>query len=367
MTDSTAVTAVLSLFFGYETYGFLNSVCIYCILKIIWDNVYYPFGNHFRSERDMTEKHKIIIDTDTAGDDAAALILAAKSDNVEILGVTVAAGNVSLEQGMANALMALELAGCDAPVYPGAERPLSGEEKECFSVYGKDGMGDLGLVHPSGKPQEKDAVEYILETVKKNPGQIEIVALGPVTNIALAIERDRETMKKVKRIWSMGTAGFGPGNATPVAEFNVYKDAPAYRVMLELGVPVTVIGLDMDDGPTWLGEEILAKMKKGSRIQKFIADATTSLLEFKKGNGIPAVDLPDAVAMACVAWPDFVEETTLCYGSCITDPGETYGMVIFYRNGFTYDSMPETGDFNISVVSKAKKDEFVKRLNKVFA
>ena len=313
----------------------------------------------------MAEIHKIIVDSDTAGDDAAALILAAKSKTVEILGVTVAAGNVSLEQAAKNSMAALELAGCSAPVYLGASAPLSGEEKECFSVYGKDGMGEADIVHPKGKPREKNAVDFILDTVRANPGEVELVALGPVTNLALAIRKDRETMLKVKRIWSMGTAGFGPGNATPVAEFNVYKDAPAYKLMLELGVPVTVLGLDMDDEPTWHSEEKLAEMMEGSEAQRFIATATRKLLEFKKGNGIAAVDLPDAVAMACICWPDFVEETTQCYGSCITEPGETYGMVIFYREGFTYDSMPKIGKCNVSVVSKAKKHEFVDRLNAV--
>ncbi len=313
----------------------------------------------------MSDIRRIIIDTDTGGDDAAALILAARSKTVEILGVTVAAGNVSLEQAWKNAMAALELAGCNAPVYLGASTPLSGEEKECFSVYGKDGMGDADLIHPKGKPQAQHAVDYILDTVRQHPGEIEIMPLGPVTNIALAIAKDRETVKQVKRIWSMGTAGFGPGNATPVAEFNVYKDAPAYKVMLDLGVPVTVIGLDMDDEPTWTSEPKLAEMAQGSKAQRFIAAATGKLLEFKKGNGIPFVDLPDAVAMGCLVWPDFVEETTQCYGSCITAPGETYGMVIFYKEGFTYDSMPQIGACNVAVVSKAKKPEFVERLNKV--
>ena len=314
----------------------------------------------------MAEIHKIIVDSDTAGDDAAALILAAWSSTVQILGVTVAAGNVTLEQAAKNSMAALELAGSDAPVYLGATAPLSGEEKECFSVYGKDGMGEADIVHPRGTPRKQHAVDFILDTVRANPGEIEIMALGPVTNLALAIQKDRETMRKVKRIWSMGTAGFGPGNATPVAEFNVYKDAPAYKIMLELGVPITVIGLDMDDEPTWTDEKKLAEMMEGSEAQRFIATATRKLLEFKKGNGIPAVDLPDAVAMGCLVWPDFVEETTQCYGSCITDPGETYGMVIFYRQGFTYDSMPKIGECNVSVVSKAKKSEFVDRLNAVF-
>ena len=314
----------------------------------------------------MAEAHKIIIDTDTAGDDAAALILAARSPDIEILGVTVLAGNVSLEQAAKNALAVLELIGCDVPVYLGATAPLSGDEKECFSVYGEDGMGDAGLIHPKGAPREQNAVDFILDTVRANPGEIEIVALGPATNLALAIQKDRATMEQVKRIWSMGTAGFGPGNATPVAEFNVYKDAPAYKMMLELGVPVTVIGLDMDDEPTWTYEEKLQEMREGNEIQRFMAACTHKLLEFKKRNGIPAVDLPDAVAMACLVWPDFVQETTLCYGSCITTPGETYGMLVYYKNGFTYDSMPQIGKCNISVVSKAKKDEFVDRLNAVF-
>ncbi len=311
----------------------------------------------------MSKTRRIIIDTDTGGDDAAALILAAESDAVEIVGVTVAAGNVSLEQAAKNCLATLELVGCGAPVYLGAKTPLSGEEKECFSVYGKDGMGDADLIHPKGTPAKQNAVDFILETIRANPGEIEIVALGPVTNLALAIQRDRETMKKVKRIWSMGTAGFGPGNATPVAEFNVYKDAPAYRVVLGLGVPMTILGLDMDDEPTWTSAERLEEMKRGSKDQRFVALAAGKLLEFKRSNGIDAVDLPDAVAMACVIWDDFVEQTTLCYGSCITDPGETYGMVIFYKSGFHYDSMPEIGECTVSVVTKAKKSEFVERLN----
>ena len=108
-------------------------------------------------------------------------------------------------------------------------------------------------------------------------------------------------------------------------------------------------------------------MRSGNKIQQFMANCTRKLLEFKQRNGIPAVDFPDALAMACLAWPDFVEETTLCSASCITEPGETYGMLIFYKAGHTYDSMPTiVGKPNISVVSKVKSSEFVKRMNAVF-
>ena len=135
----------------------------------------------------MAEFHRIIIDTDTAGDDAAALIIAAKNPNIEILGVTVLAGNVSLEQGAKNALAVLELIDDPTPVYMGASTTFSGEEKTCFSVFGADGMGEADLIHPRSKPQEKNAVDFILETVRANPGEIEIVALGPATNLALAV------------------------------------------------------------------------------------------------------------------------------------------------------------------------------------
>ena len=194
----------------------------------------------------MSTKHKVIIDTDTGGDDASALILAAKSENIDILGVTVLAGNVELEQAAQNALAALEIAGCNVPVYKGAAENYSGEKIDAFSVYGKDGMGDSNLIHPTGKAEDKNAVDYILETVAKYPNEVEIVALGPATNIAKAIERDPDTMKKVKMIWSMGTCGLGHGNASPVAEFNVYSDAYAYKVMLDSGINITVAGLEMN-------------------------------------------------------------------------------------------------------------------------
>lgn len=156
------------------------------------------------------QKRKIIIDTDTAGDDASALIIAAKAKNIDILGVTVSAGNVSLDQAVKNALMTLEMAGSDAPVYAGASTTYTGKERETFSVYGKDGMGDQDLIHPTRKAEDKGAVDFIVEAVKANPDEVEIVALGPVTNLALAFDKDPETMKRVKKYWSMGTAGFGP-------------------------------------------------------------------------------------------------------------------------------------------------------------
>ena len=193
------------------------------------------------TEAASTEPRKIIIDSDTGADDASALILAAKQKNVEILGVTVMVGNVDLEQSSKNALAALELAGCDAPVYKGSADTFTGELKYAYSVFGNDGMGDADLIHPKKQAAEGGAVDFIIDTVKNNPNEVELILLGPATNIAKAIKKAPDEMKKVKRIWTMGTAGLGAGNASPVAEFNVYADAEAFKIMLDSGLPITVI------------------------------------------------------------------------------------------------------------------------------
>ena len=122
--------------------------------------------------------------------------MAAKSPVIKIEGVTVVAGNVSLEQAAKNALMSLEISGANIPVYKGAEKSFAGVENETFSVYGEDGMGDADLIHPKNSASNKNAVDFILETVRENPDEIEIILLGPATNIALAIDKDPVTLRR---------------------------------------------------------------------------------------------------------------------------------------------------------------------------
>ncbi|WP_051233752.1 nucleoside hydrolase [Butyrivibrio sp. NC3005] len=315
----------------------------------------------------MMEKklRRVIIDTDTGGDDAAAIILAAMSNVFDIVGVTVAAGNVSLDQAAKNALMSLEIAGCSAPVYMGAHTSMDGIERETVSIFGKDGMGDAGLIHPQGKVEEQNAVDFILESVRKYPNEIEIVTLAPVTNIARAIEKDKETMKKVKCIWSMGTSGFGPGNATPVSEFNVYKDALAYKIMLDSGIPVEIIGLDACEMAT-VSKAQLDEMKNGNQVQNFVAASLDKIMDFYiQNNGIDFLPICDAIAMLCVFDDEFVLHKTICHGSCIADEGECFGQVIFYKKGFAYDSMPKVDSFNATVIDKVDGKRFFELYNKI--
>ncbi len=306
-----------------------------------------------------SEKHKIIIDTDTGADDSAALILASCNDNLEILGVTTLAGNVDLEQSTKNALAALEIAGCNAPVYKGSDNTYTGRTIDAYSVFGNDGMGDKDLIHPTGQAEKQDAVSFIIDTVKANPGEIEIVSLGPATNIAKAIDQDPMTMMQVKRIWSMGTAGQGPGNATPVAEFNVILDAEAYKVMLDSGIPITIVGLDSCDGEAQWTAAQFNELKKAGEIGSFITDSFSTLREFYIQNfNEDLVMNCDPLTVMCLMYPDIIKETISASGSCITDEGETYGQVLFYINGFTYDVAKKDCLYNITLVSELDKKNY---------
>lgn len=300
-------------------------------------------------------RRRVIIDTDTGADDASALILAAKDPYIEIEGVTVLVGNVDLEQSTRNALMALEIAGCDAPVYKGSADTIDGTEKIAFSVFGKDGMGDADIIHPSRQAEEGDAIDFIINTVKANPGEIEIIALGPATNVAKAIQRAPQAMENVKMIWSMGTAGLGVGNASPVAEFNVYADALAYKIMLDSGLPVTVVGLDAcGDEAQWTDEQF-EKLESQGEVGQFVSSSFGKIREFYKANGSESVMNCDSVAMMAALYPAFIKDSISTHGSCIAAEGETYGMVIFYKEGFTYDAVENDMDYNVVLITNVDK------------
>lgn len=306
------------------------------------------------------QPRKVIIDTDTGGDDAAAIIMAALQPEIDILGVTVVAGNVSLEQGAKNALMSLEVAGrMDIPVYCGSKDSIAGTEYELFSVYGKDGMGDADLIHPSKTPESMHAVDFILQTIAENPGEVDLIALGPATNIALAIQKDPETMSLAKHIWVMGTAGFGPGNASPVAEFNIFKDPDAFKILTDTGLPMTVAGLDTNTEMTYIRRSDQEAMMQGNELQQFVGTALNGLMKFNRENiGEDIATLPDPIAMACVLWDGYMLESIPCHASVITEPGETFGQVILYKEGFGYDSLVTFDHYNVSVATATRDDMF---------
>ena len=274
---------------------------------------------------------KFIIDTDTGSDDAVALIMALLSSEVEVVGITTVCGNAPLECSTKNALMTVEVCGTQVPVYEGLAKPILREPVTTVNVHGNDGMGDLDLIHPSARAQSQHAVDFILDAIASNPGEIEIVAIGPVCNLAAAIIKDAATMKHVKRIWSMGTSGFGAGNTTPVAEFNVYADAESYSILLQSGIPITIIGFDLCLGPAALNRTDIETWRLHSSISRFAIECNTELLNYNlKRSGEYIIDLPDAVAMGAALWDDIVLDRVDVYAYCCTTEPHTYGQVILY-------------------------------------
>lgn len=273
---------------------------------------------------------KMIIDTDTGSDDAVALAMGLMENTVTILGITTVSGNCELEQATKNALMTVEMCKKDIPVYKGCRLPLLRKEPiNAVHVHGNDGMGDLDLIHPKQSAAKKHAVDFIIDTVRKYPQEVEIAIIGPATNIALAIMKEPDVMSQVKHYYVMGTAGFGLGNASTMAEFNVYADAESYVPLLRSTVPKTIIGFDVCIENPFFQKDIRALSEK-SALGKFLIDCNKRLMAYNiERTGEAIIDLPDAVALAVALWPDeIVIESRMVYASCCYKEEETYGLVI---------------------------------------
>ena len=189
---------------------------------------------------------KIIIDTDPGQDDAVAILLALASPELRVLGITAVAGNVPLSLTALNARKVCELAGrTNVPVFAGCDRPLARNLVTAEHVHGKTGLDGADLPEPSRPLQDAHAVDWMIETLRAEPeGSVTICPLGPLTNIATALERAPDIAARIGRIVLMGGAYFEVGNITPAAEFNIYVDPEAARIVFGAGVPLTVVPLD---------------------------------------------------------------------------------------------------------------------------
>ncbi|MDF3302987.1 nucleoside hydrolase [Streptomyces tropicalis] len=187
----------------------------------------------------------VIIDCDTGVDDALALLFAVRHPGIRLRAVTCVAGNTDVDQVVRNTLTVLEHAGAgDVPVARGAERPLLEPVRTARHVHGRDGMGDLGLPAPARRPADTDAVSLLRREILASDRPVTLVPTAPLTNIALLLRTHPEVTAHIERIVFMGGA-VATGNATPVAEFNVWHDPEAAAVLLTAGVPITMYGLDV--------------------------------------------------------------------------------------------------------------------------
>ncbi|HLQ07247.1 MAG TPA: nucleoside hydrolase [Nitrososphaerales archaeon] len=250
---------------------------------------------------------RIIHDTDTAGDDATALMMALKASNANLEAVTVNCGNVAFDQEVENALYTIQVAGKSGkvPVYPGARHPLLREWETAESVHGKDGMGDSGFPRAKQRPEQKFAVEAIVDLVNSAPGEITLVATGPLTNIALAVRKDPSFAKKVKRLYFMGGTNQYIGNVTPAAEFNIWVDPDAAKIVFHSGMPTTMVGWEICMRHGLVDRPELDEIAGMSTTEaRFFTAVNRRAVEFtKEMEGKDAAPCPDSITMAIVLNP----------------------------------------------------------------
>lgn len=248
---------------------------------------------------------RMLIDTDTASDDAVALVMALRDPAVTVEAITVVAGNVPLDQAVQNALFTVELCDSDVPVYAGLAAPMMRDLESAENVHGADGMGDIGLDLTSRVPATGRALDVMVETFLTNPGAIDLVTIGPLTNVAAALLRAPEMAEAVKHCYIMGGTGAGTGNVTPLGEFNFWCDPEAAKLVLRSGMPMTMIGWDISVASATFDTDQAAELRSiGTRYAEFCVDIQSVLNEFaRKVTNLPGFDLPDPIAMAVAIDP----------------------------------------------------------------
>jgi purine nucleosidase len=287
----------------------------------------------------LPSKRKILIDTDTASDDAVALIMALRSPFVEVLAITVVAGNVPVDQGVQNALYTSELCHSEVPVYAGAAAPLTRPLEDAVWFHGRDGLGDHGYQPTQRTVTAGFAVDAIVRTVAANPG-LEIITLGPLTNLALALLQAPQLAANVSRCVVMGGAPCCEGNVTPAAEFNFWVDPEAARIVLRSRLPIELVGWQLSRGPAVVNRrEIQEILALGTRFADFaIRCNDTAASAYETQTGQPGLALPDPTAMALLLDPGLALAASRHYMDVQIDSGLTRGMSVIDRLGVAQDA-----------------------------
>jgi purine nucleosidase len=280
----------------------------------------------------------ILIDTDTASDDAVALIMALRSPEVRVLAITVVAGNVGLQQGTANALYTVELCASQAPVFSGAAAPLIRQLEDASWFHGRDGLGDRGYGPSALTPEKEFAVDAMVRVIEANPG-IEVITLGPLTNLALALRQSPGLAANVSRCVVMGGAPCCEGNVSPAAEYNFWVDPEAARVVLRSQLPIELVGWQLSRGEAVVnGHEIEEILALGTSFGDFAIHANdTARQAYLTQTGEVGIALPDPTAMAILLNPAISLVSTENYMDVQTDSGITRGMSVIDKLGVAVD------------------------------
>ena len=273
-----------------------------------------------------------LIDTDTASDDAVAIIMALRAPDVRVVAITTVAGNVDVQQSTRNALYTAELCVSDVPVYAGAEKPLLRTYQNATWFHGRDGLGDHGYPAPRRAPGRAHAVDAIIEAVESNPG-IVIVTLAPLTNIALAVAKKPSIAANVGRCVIMGGAPCCEGNVTPEAEYNIWVDPEAARIVLRSGLPIELIGWHLCRGEAVLSEADITRVQGFNNPIAYFAIECNSHARhaYKVQTGEDGISLPDPVAMCVALDPSVGTSWSPHYADVETESELTRGMTVVDR------------------------------------
>ncbi len=305
---------------------------------------------------------KFIIDTDTGSDDAVAIMVALKEPSIEVLALISVAGNVPVDLATRNALISIEKANSYIPpVFEGCARPMMKPYMSAQHAHGMDGLGDVGYQVKNLKAEKLHGVDAMLRLIKEND-DVEILALGPLTNLAVAMRQDPETMKKVKRIFIMGGALIATNQVTPTAEFNIYVDPEAAQIVWNFGVPLTICPLDLClPREAMIDEEGMQRLlNAGTEEGEFIVNCNKSYVDImEKRRGARLLSMPDQTTVVAALYPEIINESFDCYSQVDTRGQYTYGQTIFdYMDILKKEP-------NVTVVKSLHNKEFLDVIYKI--
>ena len=273
-----------------------------------------------------------LIDTDTASDDAVAIIMALRNPGVRVVAITTVAGNVDVHQSTQNALYTADLCGSNVPVYTGADKPLLRTYQNATWFHGRDGLGDHGYPPARNRPAALHAVDAIIEAIEANPG-IVIVTLAPLTNLALALAKKPSIASKVGRFVLMGGAPCCEGNVTPAAEYNIWVDPEAARVVFRSGLPIELVGWHLSRGEAVLNEADISQIQQfKTKLGDFAVECNSHARHaYKIQTGEDGISLPDPTAMCIALDPSIGTQWSSHFADVETQSELTRGMTVVDR------------------------------------
>ena len=291
----------------------------------------------------------VIIDCDTGVDDALALLFAVRHPGIDLRAVTCVAGNTDVDGVVRNTLTVLEQAGAgDIPVARGAARPLIEPVRTAQHVHGLDGMGDLGLPAPTRVAVDVDAVTLLRREILASPRPVTLIPTAPLTNIALLLRTHPEVVRNIERIVFMGGA-VATGNATPVAEFNVWHDPEAAAVLLTAGVPITMYGLDVFERVVVPAADVQRLRASSEPSLRMAGELLAHRDPATSGDPTPTGGLGDAGAVCAVVDPDGLT-TELLPVEVSLAPGPTRGQTVVDRRRRPGESEIHDGEREVTLV-----------------